>query len=86
MHTEDDRSVIPIDRTTIFGCPFKIGRDGTREHVMEKYRRYFYSRLAADPGFKKEVHQLKAKILGCWCKPLPCHGDVIAEYLNNPEI
>ena len=23
--------------------------------------------------------ELKGKRLGCWCKPLPCHGDVLAE-------
>ena len=23
--------------------------------------------------------ELKGKTLGCWCKPLACHGDVLAE-------
>ena len=26
---------------------------------------------------------LRGKKLGCWCKPDPCHGDVIIDYLNN---
>ncbi len=25
---------------------------------------------------------MKDKTLGCWCKPLPCHGDVLA-YLTG---
>ena len=25
----------------------------------------------------KIKNELKGKILGCWCKPLPCHGDII---------
>lgn len=27
--------------------------------------------------------ELKGKILGCWCAPLPCHGDVLAEIANQ---
>jgi Domain of unknown function (DUF4326) len=23
--------------------------------------------------------ELKNKTLGCWCKPLPCHGNFLAE-------
>ncbi len=25
-----------------------------------------------------------AEVLGCWCSPLPCHGDVLVE-LANPR-
>ncbi|TBV87515.1 DUF4326 domain-containing protein, partial [Citrobacter freundii] len=25
----------------------------------------------------------KGKILGCHCKPYPCHGDVLARFLNE---
>jgi hypothetical protein len=27
--------------------------------------------------------ELKGKSLGCWCKPLPCHGDVLAELADT---
>jgi hypothetical protein len=39
--------------------------------------------LASDAEFKRRIHELKGKTLGCFCKPEACHGDVIAEYLNN---
>ena len=26
--------------------------------------------------------ELKGKVLGCWCKPASCHGDVIAEIID----
>ena len=32
-----------------------------------------------------DLHELDGKILGCWCKPKPCHGDVIAELVNNRD-
>jgi hypothetical protein len=25
-----------------------------------------------------QLHELKDKTLGCWCKPEKCHGDVLA--------
>lgn len=47
------------------------------------YKIYFYDRLGKDDEFKRRVHELKNKTLGCFCKPEPCHGDVIIEYLNK---
>ena len=28
---------------------------------------------------------LKGKILACWCSPLSCHGDVLAEIANSDD-
>jgi hypothetical protein len=28
---------------------------------------------------------LRGKTLGCFCKPHPCHGDIIAAYLDSLE-
>lgn len=65
-----------------FGNPFKVGRDGTSEEVLAKYERYFYERLATDAEFKRRVHELKGKRIGCYCYPGQCHADVIAIYLD----
>ena len=65
-----------------FGNPFKLG-NAIRGSTIEKYKTYFYNRLENDPEFKKRILALKNKTLGCFCKPKACHGDVIAEYLNN---
>jgi hypothetical protein len=29
------------------------------------------------------LEELKGKILGCFCKPLPCHGDVLIKLLKE---
>jgi hypothetical protein len=71
-----------IVRGTPFGNPFQIGKDGTRDEVIEKYREWFHRRLT-DPSFRDRVLALKGKVLACWCKPLKCHGDVIVEYLEG---
>jgi len=74
-----------IGRGSIYGNPFVIGRDGEREEVIEKHQRYFYTRIANDIVFLKAVLSLKGKVLGCFCKPLHCHGDTIVEYLERPK-
>jgi len=55
--------------------PFKEGKDGTREEVIEKYRQ----RILANPELLKQLPELRGKTLGCWCKPNACHGDVLKE-------
>lgn len=74
-----------IGRGSPFGNPFRIGVDGDREQVLAKYRTYFKRRLT-DPKFRDSILSLKDKVLGCWCKPLLCHGDVIIEFLETNEI
>jgi hypothetical protein len=72
-----------IDRTSIFGNPFKIGVDGDRIQVIEKYREWFYKRILTDAKFRDRIHSLKGHVLGCWCVPELCHGMVIIEYLEG---
>lgn len=66
-----------------FGNPFQIGIDGTREEVIEKFRVYFYDRVANDQEFNRRLMALEGKTLGCFCKPATCHGDIIAEYVDS---
>lgn len=62
-----------------FGNPFDQYK---RADNIALFHRYFYFRLNTDPVFRKGVEALKGKILGCFCKPLDCHGDVIQEYVD----
>jgi len=72
-----------IDRTTCFGNPFVIGKHGGRKQVLELFKMYFEWRIKHDKYFRFQVEELKGKTLACWCKPLACHGDIIAEYLDS---
>lgn len=56
--------------------PFKIGRDGTAEVVVAKYERYL---LEERPDLMAQLPDVQGKVLACWCKPGPCHGDVLAQ-------
>jgi hypothetical protein len=60
--------------------PYKIGRDGTRDEVIAKYERYLH-----ESGLINDIHELRWKYLACWCKPEPCHGDVLLRLANARE-
>ncbi len=66
-----------------FCNPFKVGKDGTREEVIQKFRGYMEARLKDNPDLVKELVALKGKNLGCWCAPEPCHADVLMELIQK---
>lgn len=70
-----------VDRRTQWGNPFKVGRDGTRAEVIEKHRRW----ILTQPHLMAALHELKGKVLGCWCDPLPCHGNTLAELADKED-
>jgi hypothetical protein len=67
-----------IGRPSQWGNPFTIGKDGTREEVIAKYREW----ISDQPLMIARLRNLKGKILGCWCHPKPCHGDVLIELIK----
>jgi hypothetical protein len=34
---------------------------------------------------QEDIDELRGKVLGCFCKPHPCHGDVLVELLGQRE-
>ena len=71
-----------IGRPSKWGNPFAIGKDGTREEVIEKYRQYLLERPELLEQAKKE---LAGKNLVCFCAPKACHGNILIE-IDNPEL
>ena len=82
VNIKHEKCDVYCGRGSPFGNYYVIGRDGTRADVIEKYRVWFNKRLT-DPEFRDKVLSLKGKRLGCYCKPLNCHLDVIIEFLEN---
>jgi hypothetical protein len=78
-HCKKERYDVYIGHPSIWGNPFIIGRDGTREEVIAKYRAW----IMQQPELLKRVKELKGKVLGCWCAPQACHGDVLVELANE---
>lgn len=67
-------------RESVFANPFKIGKDGTREEVIEQHRAWLLSQPELVERARRE---LKGKRLGCWCAPEACHGDVLVEICDG---
>lgn len=66
-----------------FGNPFYRHPGDQPGDAVKKFRVYFYKRLKTDIEYKNRILALKGKVLGCFCKPRPCHGDVIIDYLKT---
>lgn len=66
-----------------FANPYKIGVDGiTRETCLVKYEKYI--RAMIDEGCV-DIDTLRGKVLGCWCKPDRCHGDILLKILDEMD-
>jgi hypothetical protein len=87
VHCKKERADVYIGRPcksfagSKWGNPFLIGRDGDRAQVIQKYREW----IVKQSELMGSLDELRGKVLGCWCKPLPCHGDVLIELLEQSE-
>ena len=79
VHCKKASHDVYIGRPTKWENPFKVGEDGTREEVIAKYRDW----LQTQPHLLADLRELKGKVLGCWCAPKACHGDVLVELANR---
>ena len=79
-------NLVLIDKTTKWGNPFTMdkdgGKDGNREDVIRKHREY----LRKKPDLLRAIpRELSGKVLVCWCWPYECHGDILAYLANHPD-
>jgi Domain of unknown function (DUF4326) len=61
------------------GNPFVLGRDGSRDEVIGKYRAW----IVSQPTLMSALHELRGKDL-IFCAPESCLADVL-EALANPK-
>jgi len=79
VHCKKEHYDVYIGRPSKWGNPFSIGKDGTRGEVISKYEEYIKKR----PDLLSSLCELEGKVLGCWCKPKACHGDVLKKLIEN---
>ena len=65
----------------------------TREEAIDAYKMYFKKMYGLDEGLTKAFDTIYEKYkngediyLQCCCKPLPCHGDFLAEEIQRKLI
>jgi DNA modification methylase len=73
---------VRIDRRGEWGNPHEVGRHGTRDEVIRAYEAH----LIGEPGLRRRLAELRGKVLGCWCYPEPCHGDVLIRHAYGETV
>lgn len=88
VHCKKSKFDIYIGRPSIWGNPFSHKSDtlaefkvSTREEAISKFTKY----LLNNQELLDKVKELKGKVLGCWCFPDSCHGEILAEIANNEK-
>jgi len=86
VHCKKDRYDVYIGRPSKWGNPYSHLENtladfqvNTREEAIEKYREW----IRDQSHLLNSLFELKDKVLGCWCSPKPCHGDVLIELLKE---
>jgi hypothetical protein len=65
--------------------PFPLPKGASpeaRAAVIERYRTYL---LTQRPDLVARLPELRGRVLGCWCTPEACHGDVLAELADEED-
>lgn len=62
-----------------WGNPFRLESSDQRGATLERYRQWLQRQIAGGKISKPALAELSGKRLGCFCKPQPCHGDILAE-------
>ena len=78
VHCKREPYDVFIGRPSKWGNPWKVGYDGTREEVIKRYEHYIL-----DSELIHDVPELRGKVLGCYCSPKPCHGDILVRLANE---
>jgi hypothetical protein len=79
VNKHKSKYTVYIGRGSKWGNPFVIGEDGTRAEVIQMYEDY----LRRKPDLLAQLPELEGEILGCFCKPAACHGDVLIKLLEE---
>ena len=90
VHCKKEKYDVYIGRPSKWGNLFTHKADGktlakyivsTREDAVNAYREWITN--GEGQYLLDDLYELKDKVLGCWCKPLSCHGDVLAELVET---
>ena len=86
VHNKREPFDVYIGRPSKWGNPFshKDGtlaefRVATRDEAVDAYAVW----IETQPELLDSLGELRGKVLGCWCAPQRCHGDVLLALANE---
>lgn len=87
VHCKKQPYDVYIGRPSKFGNPFShkegtlaLYKCATRKESIQRFSEWIMN--GDGQHLLDDLHELRGKVLGCWCKPQPCHGDVLVELVN----
>jgi len=88
VHCKKEEFNVYVGRGSKWGNPYShkegtLAKEivATREEAIQKFEEY----LLSNQELMDSLNELKGKVLGCWCKPKSCHGDVLLKYANQAK-
>jgi len=82
VHCKKEKYDVYIGRPSKWGNPFSHlekseakYRVGSRDGAVDRYREW----IVENRDLMESLEELRGKILGCWCAPKRCHGDILIE-------
>ena len=85
VHCKKETYDVYIGRPSIWGNPFSHlpGKGDilvdSREDAIDLYEMW----IRGSPELRSQLSTLDGKVLGCWCAPLCCHGDVLLKLIEE---
>jgi hypothetical protein len=85
VHCKRGIHQVYVGRPTKWGNPHPVGwcnlcrLNHDRREAVALYEEH----LRASPKLMEALHELRGKVLGCWCAPQACHADVLARLANG---
>lgn len=91
VHCKKEKFDVYIGRGGMFGNPYTHLEGKTlakykvasRNEAVEAYEPYARERMKNDEEFKKAVAGLWGKVVGCFCTPLRCHGEILVRLADE---
>jgi hypothetical protein len=80
VHCKRSKHDVYIGRPSPWGNPFKLAREEDRAEVLAQYEAWL---LEQPELVARAQRELRGKVLGCYCAPKACHGDVLARIANE---
>lgn len=74
---------------SVWGNPFPVAKPNTNNtqtstrYTLDESLRLFRQHIESSPELIKRLSELDGKVLGCWCKPSRCHGDILKELVEK---
>lgn len=76
------RAVKDIPSGSRWGNPYKFRSYNSRREVVQLFERH----LQRTKELREAVGDLKGKVLGCWCAPEECHGEILHKEAGNRPV